>query len=211
MWILTEYLATFSRDKYLKKDYYNPVIQQESTFWRRSLWEKAGSTMRTDLKFAGDLELWMRFFRFSQLYTVDSLLGGYRQHGNQKATVFTDKYIEEAETILDEEIKLFQQGKYQCLLPAPQPVTLLHSEIKSYIDKTYSSHQNQIYKISDDSDLVVNLLLKKVTSPASAILIISVHLLRKLHLYNFYRRHPKYFSLTYNLFRRIFRIKDAQK
>jgi len=40
---------------------------------------------------------------------------------------------------------------------------------------------------------------------------ILVPLLRKLHLYNFYLRHPKYFSLTYNLIRRIFNIKDAEQ
>lgn len=55
-------------------------IQQESTFWRRSLWEKAGGAVSTLYRAEGDYELWVRFFRYAQLYTVDALIGGYRTH-----------------------------------------------------------------------------------------------------------------------------------
>jgi hypothetical protein len=34
--------------------------------------------MSTELKLAGDMELWARFFRHAKLYTVQSLLGGFR-------------------------------------------------------------------------------------------------------------------------------------
>ena len=37
-------------------------IQQESTYWKRSLWEKSGASLNVSLKYAGDYELWMRFF-----------------------------------------------------------------------------------------------------------------------------------------------------
>jgi len=54
-----------------------------------------------------------------------------------------------------------------------------------------------------------NICLKQIgLDPKQSIL---VSFLRKLHLYNFYLRHPKYFSLVYNLFRRIFRIKDEER
>ena len=56
-------------------------IQQESTFWRRSLWDKAGGHVSTQLKYAGDYELWLRFFRHSQLYVTNCLLGGFRMRG----------------------------------------------------------------------------------------------------------------------------------
>src|SRR5262249_43771741 len=36
-------------------------IQQESTFWRRSLWEKTGGRLNTNYSFAGDYDLWIRF------------------------------------------------------------------------------------------------------------------------------------------------------
>src|SRR5690606_20886002 len=38
-------------------------IQQESTFWRKPLWEKAGGYLSSEFKYAGDFELWLRFFK----------------------------------------------------------------------------------------------------------------------------------------------------
>lgn len=58
----------------------NKYIQQESTYWRRSLWEKAGGALSTKYRAEGDFELWARFFRYARLYTVDALIGGYRSH-----------------------------------------------------------------------------------------------------------------------------------
>ncbi|MCV3214640.1 glycosyltransferase [Plectonema radiosum NIES-515] len=75
------------------------IIQQESTFWRRSLWEKAGSYVRTDLKLASDFELWSRFYFHAELYGTYSPLGGFRSQSKQKTT---DKlaYASEAEKVL---------------------------------------------------------------------------------------------------------------
>jgi glycosyl transferase family 2 len=58
----------------------NRYIQQESTYWRRSLWEKAGSRTDTSRRYAADFELWVRFFRHAKLYPVDALIGGFRVH-----------------------------------------------------------------------------------------------------------------------------------
>ncbi|MCF8262164.1 MAG: glycosyltransferase [Melioribacteraceae bacterium] len=62
-------------------------IQQESTFWRRSLWEKAGGFISTDNEFMVDGELWSRFFLHDDLYTVDCILGGYRFHSKNRANL----------------------------------------------------------------------------------------------------------------------------
>jgi hypothetical protein len=59
----------------------NRYIQQESTFWRRGLWEKAGGYVNASRRMASDFELWVRFFRHAQLYSVEGLIGGFRQHG----------------------------------------------------------------------------------------------------------------------------------
>src|SRR5205085_2238058 len=76
-------------------------IQQESTFWRRSLWERAGGYVDTSLSLAADFELWARFFRHAELYTVHALLGGFRQHGEQKtAGVRLDDYRDQAMSVL---------------------------------------------------------------------------------------------------------------
>jgi glycosyltransferase involved in cell wall biosynthesis len=58
----------------------NRYIQQESTFWRRSLWERAGSRVDDSRRSASDFELWVRFFRYAELYSVDALIGGFRSH-----------------------------------------------------------------------------------------------------------------------------------
>jgi len=102
-------LPTYSRQAILEGRYNQPFIQQESTFWKRSLWNRAGGCLRTDLEFAGDLELWLRFFRHAVLYSVDTLIGGYRIHGNQKAQLFMDRYCSEADLIISDELD-FQGG-----------------------------------------------------------------------------------------------------
>lgn len=60
----------------------NRYIQQESTFWRRSLWQRAGSRVDSSRRYAADFELWLRFFRHAQLYPVDALIGGFRSHAD---------------------------------------------------------------------------------------------------------------------------------
>jgi glycosyltransferase involved in cell wall biosynthesis len=155
-------LLTFSRSQYLQKNYCSPCIQQESTFWRRYLWETAGGTLRTDLEYAGDLELWTRFFRFAPLYTIDTLIGGYRKHGNQKANLFMDRYIEEAEKVLDDEINLYNQGKFSTIFPMQDSVPLDLDELNTYIDQVYESTKYEVFKLSDNSTLVVDYLLKQL-------------------------------------------------
>ena len=122
-WI-AESLTSWARSKYLNKDFMDPWIQQEGTFWRRCLWERSGSKLRVDLDFAGDLELWTRFFRSAQLYSADTLLAGYRSQPESKAYLHMDKYLQEATDVLDEECRLFQAGVHKEMLPSPEPVNL---------------------------------------------------------------------------------------
>ncbi len=74
-------------------------IQQESTFWRRSLWERAGGHLDASLKSAGDFELWARFFAHAELYAVDVPLGCYRRHAAQKTSVAFSQYLDEARSV----------------------------------------------------------------------------------------------------------------
>jgi glycosyltransferase involved in cell wall biosynthesis len=58
-------------------------VQQESTFWRRSLqsgvdWERFAS-----FRLAGDYYLWSRFARRADLRVVQSFLGGFTYHEGQ--------------------------------------------------------------------------------------------------------------------------------
>ena len=75
-------------------------IQQESTFWRRSLWERAGGRLDQFLTMAADFELWARFYEHADLFGVQALLGGFRSHGAQKSVLHRDRYMAEAEQVL---------------------------------------------------------------------------------------------------------------
>ncbi|WP_309609394.1 glycosyltransferase family 2 protein [Flavobacterium sp.] len=94
--------------KWSKLDYYLgdfQWIQQESTFWSRKLWEKSGGYIATDIKYAGDLELWLRFFRYEKLFVTHAQLGGFRLRSkNQLSLVFLDQYLEEARGKIKNEI-----------------------------------------------------------------------------------------------------------
>jgi len=107
-------------------------IQQESTFWKRSLWEKTGSGLRVEFNFAADLDLWLRFFQYVQHYSVNTLLGGYRMHGNQKAQLFKDKYVHESMKILADAIALYNESEDKSLLPVP-PAIEIPREIYNYM------------------------------------------------------------------------------
>jgi glycosyltransferase involved in cell wall biosynthesis len=80
-------------------------IQQESTYWRRSLWDKAGGALRTEYRAEGDYELWVRFFRHAKLYTVDALIGGYRAHEDALSASDLDRYNQICDEIAAREVE----------------------------------------------------------------------------------------------------------
>ena len=77
-------------------------IQQESCFWRRSLWETAGP-LRTELRYAADYELWTRFARHADLYAASTILGGFSVRGQQNRSIANrGRYIEEVNRVFAE-------------------------------------------------------------------------------------------------------------
>jgi glycosyltransferase involved in cell wall biosynthesis len=86
---------------YLKKYTNGRFIQQESTYWRRSLWEQAGSAISTSYRFAGDFELWIRFFQYELLHYTNALVGGYRVRAVQISRSYLDEYMAECNAIVD--------------------------------------------------------------------------------------------------------------
>jgi hypothetical protein len=114
----------WSRLRFLAGD--NQWIQQESTFWRRSLWERAGARLDTDFRLANDFELWCRFFRDAELHTVDRHLGCFRVRPGQRSIVFKTRYESEANDILARELEAVEpafRDAFGPLLP-DAPVTL---------------------------------------------------------------------------------------
>ncbi len=93
--------------------YDGQFIQQESVFWKRQLWEKAGGYIDGSLSYAGDADLWMRFFRHELLYSTTFLLSGFRiRTRDQKSKDHLREYFEEYHTLLMREKKQGRVGSY---------------------------------------------------------------------------------------------------
>src|SRR5271168_4238155 len=96
-------LPRWSRERFLAGA--NKYIQQESTFWRRRLWDRAGGRVGTTSRAAGDFELWVRMFRHAQLYPVDALIGGYRIHKDALSGSNIEDYNQACEEIVERELR----------------------------------------------------------------------------------------------------------
>lgn len=95
----TDRAPKWNKYRYLNFDF--KYIQQEGTFWRRSLWEESGEYIATNLQLAGDLELWSRFFQYEELYYISGILGSFRvRKSNQKSLEYIDDYHKEAIQVL---------------------------------------------------------------------------------------------------------------
>ena len=91
----------FKRGGYSGQAYSTTWIQQESTFWRRSLWNRAGGQLDEALSLAVDFELWNRFFHFTKPASVVVPLGCFRVHVGQRSTAQYDRYCAEALSCID--------------------------------------------------------------------------------------------------------------
>ncbi|MBW2655490.1 MAG: glycosyltransferase [Deltaproteobacteria bacterium] len=84
---------------YISNGWFRPqlagYLQQESMFWRKSLWDKVGG-LNLKLKFAADFELWTRFAKHAELYSITVPLASFRKRpGEQRSSVEEDKYHNE--------------------------------------------------------------------------------------------------------------------
>ena len=79
------------------------AIAQDSTFWRRGLWDKAGG-VNGSLKLIGDYDLWRRFAEHADLVTVDASLSAFRERAGQLSQDMA-AYHAEMDLFLSEEDK----------------------------------------------------------------------------------------------------------
>lgn len=131
---VTPYVFSWSRRRFvdMQLNEKTAFVQQESTLWRRSLWDKAGACLDHGHDLAGDFELWMRFMRHARLYSLDALIAGYRFHEGQKVGHQRDKYFLQVAEILEKERKLMAEGKWQTFLSAPAPLNLPASMLEEF-------------------------------------------------------------------------------
>jgi glycosyltransferase involved in cell wall biosynthesis len=74
-------------------------LQQESMFWRRSLWEKV-TRLDLSLKYAADFELWTRFAEHAELYSLTVPLAAFRTRpGAQISSLRKDEYEKEVSQV----------------------------------------------------------------------------------------------------------------
>lgn len=130
-------LRPWSRLRFLSGDH--KWIQQESTFWRRSLWERAGGKLDLRYSLANDFDLWRRFFRHAELFTVDRPLGCFRLRGGQRSIAFKSLYEAEMSSILKEEFIVLEpefRAAFDGLLPTSDKQMKSASAIAA--DRRYS-------------------------------------------------------------------------
>jgi glycosyltransferase involved in cell wall biosynthesis len=89
----------------------NRAIQQESTFWRRSLWEKAGGYVDASRRLVSDFELWVRFFRHAKLYPVEGLIGAFRGHGDSLGFQFLEECYRIHDQVIEKELEHAEWGE----------------------------------------------------------------------------------------------------
>jgi glycosyltransferase involved in cell wall biosynthesis len=78
-------------------------IQQESTFWRRRLWDKAFPLIRSHACLSPmmiDSLVWCCFFRYTEVYNVNAVLACYRQHTVNRAEASPRLCVEETELFI---------------------------------------------------------------------------------------------------------------
>ena len=122
-------------------------IQQESVFWRRSLWEKCGGFISEDVKLMVDTELWCRYFLHAKLYHIDQVIGGYRiyglnrSHNNDK---FVKSDIDYSINILLENLPDNLQRDYQQIIEYNSLIELYYQEMNKV---NYNLENNIFLKI----------------------------------------------------------------
>lgn len=89
----------------------HPKIKQESVFWRRSLWERAGGRLDDTLRLACDYALWVKFSRYAALHHVGTILAAFRYHEDRRSHLLREDYACEARRVRDAELALLSDSE----------------------------------------------------------------------------------------------------
>lgn len=79
---------------------------QPGSFFSRALFEKAGPYLREDLRYAMDLDLWLRMAKLSPLCPLSHDTGAYRLHGGSKTVAERPEMEVETVRVLVENLGL---------------------------------------------------------------------------------------------------------
>ncbi len=166
---IVKYLVPFKyRRNLIYKGVYGknlPFIQQESTFWKKNLFDLVDFNYLKTLKKSGDMYLWHCFSKKYDLFTVDSYFSGFKFHENQltfKETGNTDPYLQEASKFLKRKsfkdyFHIMTDGFFWVL-------SKYHSNILNAFNKN-----NIIYDIEEKNWVINNRNVKKYAAWACEI------------------------------------------
>ncbi len=86
--------------KYIQNGWFSEFafgnLVQESMFWRRDLYERAGG-LNLNYNHAADFELWTRFARHAPLEAVSVPLAAWRKHSNNRSITGLSAYLKDVE------------------------------------------------------------------------------------------------------------------
>lgn len=130
-------------------------IQQESTFWRRSLYEKVGG-INPIYKLAGDFDLWVKFSRYEKIFITDALIAGFRLVDNQLSKD-KEHYHKEVEAIIAnepvsdkerEQVKMTRRSRK--LISFLRKLRLFNPHALEWLFLRYYYHEEKSHRISYD-------------------------------------------------------------
>lgn len=88
----------------------NAPPPQHCTFWRRSLWEEAGSHVAE--QFYSDCELWLRFYEHAPLHVVDTILGAWRLHPGSHSIIHHESMSAQIAAAQAASYRRFLEGRW---------------------------------------------------------------------------------------------------
>jgi hypothetical protein len=108
--------------RYLRNGWYKESalggLQQESMFWRRSLYEKAGG-LDTKYSLAADTELWIRMAHYAELVPVTAPLGTFRMHATNRSIAGRARFVREQEDATKSLPSFSRVKRWLCGLSVP--------------------------------------------------------------------------------------------
>ena len=93
----SSYPRRYIRNGWFSEFSYGNLVQ-ESMFWRRDLYLRAGG-LDLHYELAADFELWTRFARYAALEAVDVPLAAWRKHTNNRSILQSGAYLSEVAKI----------------------------------------------------------------------------------------------------------------
>jgi len=89
--------------------HYRHYVQQESTVWRKSLYDTAGG-LNTAFKFAGDWDLWRRFAKHSELVHLQRNIGAFCTRPGQLSADISG-YNDEIDLTIPRDVRAYRMAK----------------------------------------------------------------------------------------------------